>query len=152
MGVFRVKGRWKWCSVVLLAGAMVPAFSGGQDAPSLAQSKSDQASPQSKLETAIAEAVRLLEAKEYKKFLESFVAPEDLKRITEQVPLEVLAEQFGRERAGHVLKVLRSIEKAKPQIDPNSREASFTIEQGLQLPGREKMVFIQVGGLWYIRN
>lgn len=150
MGVFRAKGRWKWWLVVLLAGALVPTCSCGQDA--LAQSKSNQASPQSKLETAIAEAVRLLEAKEYKKFLESFVAPEDLKRITEQVPLEVFAERFGRERAGHLLKVLRSIEKAKPQIDPNSREASFTIEQGLQLPGREKMVFIQVGGLWYIRN
>jgi len=118
----------------------------------IAVAQQAQPHPQSRLETAIAEAIRLLEAKEYKTFLTKFMAPDDYKRITEAVAIDLLAEKFAGDRAEHFLKVLHYAKKQKPTLSEDGKLAVFNLDESLRLPNRDKLVFEQIDGLWYIRN
>ncbi|GIW92819.1 MAG: hypothetical protein KatS3mg110_0860 [Pirellulaceae bacterium] len=110
------------------------------------------AHPQAQLDTAISEAIRLLEKKDHVTLLKNFVAPDDLQKIVQNVPIEELAERFGKNHAEHLLKVLKSIQGKKPELDQEKKTATFRIDESLRLPMRDTLVFVQVNGLWYIRN
>ena len=109
-----------------------------------------KANPREKLETAITEAIRLLEAKEYATVLKNFVTPDDLKAITEKIPLDELAKQFGEGKADRLLKVLKSIEDVKPTFDKEGKTATFKLKA--EADGKKTISWVKIGKYWYIQD
>lgn len=106
--------------------------------------------PQAKLETAVPEAIRLLEAKEYASFLKAFVPPEDLKRITEKAPLEEFAKNFAEKKAARLLEMLKAIQDVKPELNEEGSEATFEAKE--EIGGKKKLGFLKIDKRWYIKN
>jgi hypothetical protein len=102
--------------------------------------------PREKLDTAIKEAIRLLEAKEYAAFLEQFMVPDELKEITRKKPLDEFAKEFAERKAGDMLKVLKSLDGLKPTLDESGTTATF------DPPGAMKLKWVLIDKSWYIRN
>jgi hypothetical protein len=102
------------------------------------------------LETAIPEGIRLLEAKEYKVFVEIFVPPADLKKIIEGSSLEEFAKKFGERKAPRLLEILKEIKGTKPSLDDNGTEATFSLKE--EKDGKKSITFIKVDKYWYIKN
>lgn len=104
--------------------------------------------PQAKLETAVPEAIRLIEAKEYAKFLKNYVAPEDFKKITAEKPLDEFAKFFGERKAEPLLKVLKAAKDVKPTLDADGKKATFKVKDPID--GRESISFQKIDKRWYI--
>src|SRR6476620_10429903 len=84
--------------------------------------------PREKLETAIPEAVRLLEKKQYKEFLKKFLAPDDLKEATKEVTLDKLAEEFGKKKAAALLKAFKQLKGIKPTMETNGKKVTYRLK------------------------
>jgi hypothetical protein len=106
--------------------------------------------PLETLETAIPEGIRLLEAKEYKVFVESFVIPSELKKIAAGTSLEEFAKTFGERKATRLLEVLQEIKDADPTLDETGTKATFALKE--EEVGKESITFIKVEKRWYIQN
>jgi hypothetical protein len=102
------------------------------------------------LETAIPEGIRLLEAKEYKVFVEIFVPPADLKKIIEGSSLEEFAKKFGERKAPRLLEILKEIKGTKPSLDDNGTEATFSLKE--EKDGKKSITFVKIDKYWYIKN
>ena len=109
-----------------------------------------KADPREKLETLIPEAIGLLKAKKYKKFVEQFAAPEELKRITSRRTLEEVAERFGKRKAGVLQRVLESIKDQEPQVSDDGKTATYRLSK--PAGSKKKIEFQKVGKYWYIKN
>lgn len=109
----------------------------------------DAADPRENLDTAIADAIRLLEKKEYKEMLKRYVDPKDLEKVTANTPLDEFAEQFGSRKAEQLLLVLKSIQGTKPMLDKDGTEATFQPKMEVS---KRSIKFGKVDKLWYIRN
>jgi hypothetical protein len=123
-----------------------------------AQSPSAQAAaaqspdPRTKPQTLVAEGIRLLEAKDYVKFLQTFVPPDEFKRLSEQASAEQIVASAGfSERIGMLLTALKSIKDATPALDAEGATATYQLKEPI-LGNRDTMVFIKVGDFWYLRN
>jgi hypothetical protein len=127
---------------------LVALFSFTSVAPSLDADPKDD--PREELESAIPEAIRLLEAKEYVTFLKNFVAPVHLKKLAEKGSLEEFAKEFGRTKSGRLLKVLKSIKDAKPELGDEGKKATFKLKE--EVEGKKTIVFVKVDKFWYIQN
>lgn len=103
-----------------------------------------------KLSTAIPEGIRLLEAKEYVVFLKSFVAPSDLKMITERSSLEEFAKKFGETKGPRMLEVLKEIKEAKPSLDATETKATFALKE--EIGPKKSITFAKQEKRWYIQN
>ncbi|HMO36504.1 MAG TPA: hypothetical protein PKA06_10720, partial [Gemmatales bacterium] len=64
---------------------------------------------QEKLETAITEGIKLLEGKEYVKFLKAFVEPPELEELSKGGSIEEFAEKFAVSKGPQLLSVLKNI-------------------------------------------
>jgi hypothetical protein len=109
--------------------------------------------PRTNVETAVTEAIRLLEAKEYVKFIAAFVPPDDLKRITAQ---GTSVEQFAQAmadgpRAGLLLSALKSVKDATPTFDSEGKTATYKLKEPV-MGARDTLVFVKIDGFWYLRN
>jgi hypothetical protein len=116
----------------------------------LAAAPAPKANPREQLKTAIPEAIRLLEAREYMTFLKTFVAPDDLKKITKDKPLDELATFFAENKAAQLLKALKSIKDAKPTRDDSGKKATYQL--GEEIAGKKTITWVKVDKYWYIRN
>ena len=112
----------------------------------------DKPDPREKLETIIPLGIKQLEAKDYVKFLKTFVNPEDFEQITKNVSAEEFAKRFGEDKSAGVLKVLKSIKDAKPTLDKDGKEATFDIKKEDQVNDKPTIVFVKKDKFWYIRN
>src|SRR5690606_27356115 len=110
----------------------------------------DESDPREKLETAIPEAIRLLEAKEYETMLKQFVRPDDLELILQTTTLEKLAEGFAGEKSEKLLQALKQIEDTKPMLDESGKIATYTLKE--KVGGKMTLVFEKVDKFWYIAN
>ena len=102
------------------------------------------------LETAIPEGIRLLEAKEYEAFVEIFVPPADLKKITEGTSLEKFAKRFGERKAPRLLEIFKEIKGTKPSLDDNGTKATFALKE--EKDGKKAITFVKVDKYWYLKN
>lgn len=102
------------------------------------------------LETIVPEGIRLLEAKEHKVFVEVFVPPTDLKKITEGTSMEEFVKMFGDRKAARLLDVLKDIKGTKPSLEDNGTKATFTLNQ--EIGGKKSIAFVKVEKYWYIKN
>lgn len=107
--------------------------------------------PRTKPETAVAHAIRLLEAKEYVKFVQAFVPPDDLKRAIEQgASVEQFGEGVGR-RAERLVSALKSIKDTAPTFDAEGKTATYKLKEAV-FGTRDALVFIKIGEFWYLQN
>lgn len=113
--------------------------------PASAQEKAD---PREKLDTAIAEAIRLLEAKDYETLLKNFVPPDELKRITERKSFDEFVKEFSKGKAATLLEVLKWAKDKKPTLDKDGRRADF----GPYKEGSKSFKMYKIGDYWYIGN
>lgn len=108
--------------------------------------------PRTKPDTIVAEGIRLIEAKEWARFLQAFVPPEEFKRITEQAPIEQFAKAFGESGRGDaLLAALKSVKGATPTLDADGTTATYKLKEPVA-GMRDTLTFIKVGEFWYLKN
>jgi hypothetical protein len=114
----------------------------------------DRVDVREQLVTAVPEAIRLLEAKEYEEFLTSFGnEPGLLKETAENrgVTTNELAQGWGEsDKPARLLQALRAIEGKTPKLDSDGRTATFAYDVKDDPQG--KITFKKFGKYWYIRN
>lgn len=118
-------------------------------APFALLAEEPKADPQAKLETAIAEMIRLAEAKEFLKLIKTFAAPDDLKRIEMREKLEDLAKNFEKDeaRSKDFLKMLKTIAARKPLMEDDGKKAIYRGDDGDSFPA---IKFVKIEGKWYV--
>lgn len=110
----------------------------------------DKDAVREKLDTAIGEGIRLLEAKEYVAFLKNFVEPEAFKKFSEAGNIEDFAQKFGESKAKQLTEVLKSIKTATPKISEDGKKATFDIS--VEGVSKKNIAFTKIGKYWYINN
>ena len=112
------------------------------------------ADPREQLVTAIAHGVRLLEAREFARFLQEFVSPLEIKSVLGSEPGAPIdpkvAANFAEDKAAQVLQALRDAQKATPVFENDGRLAVYPLRT--PIGGRSAMAFTKVGKYWYIKN
>ena len=107
--------------------------------------------PREQLPTAIAEAIRLLEAKQYQPFLEAFVKPDELKARVSGGDLAQFAQKFGESpRVARLLTALKEAQQVKPLMDKGDTVATFPVSA--PDGGPTTIRFEKIGKYWYIAN
>ena len=106
--------------------------------------------PFEKLETAIPAGIQLLEKKEYVKFLSNFVTPSELVKIQETMKLEDLAKMFGGVRGADMLKAFKEIEKEKPELSDDGKNATYKLK--VPIGDKDQITFVKIKKLWHIKN
>ena len=115
-------------------------------APAFAVDATDRQS----LEKAVPYAISLLEAKNYKTFLETFMPPEELKEATSEMTIDEMARGFARRSKGaDMLKALKMIKGMKPTLEEKGTVAIFQLP-GDGVKGNKEFKFVRVGKNWYI--
>lgn len=99
----------------------------------------------------VPEIVRLLEAKEYAAVLDALVPPADFKKITAETPIAEFAKEFGKEKAGQLLEVLKSLTDKKPKLSDDGNTATFDLPENLAFP-KKAITFTKIEGRWFIQN
>lgn len=102
-----------------------------------------------KLDTAIVEGIRLLEAKEYATFLRHFVPPDMLKQLGDD-KFDEFAKKFSEKKAGQLLAALKSVKNEKPKLDDDGTTATFDVK--IEDAPRKTVVFKKIDKYWYISN
>jgi len=110
----------------------------------------DKDAVREKLDTAIVEGIRLLEAKEYATFLKNFADPEQLKKVTESGKIDEFAQKFGEGKAKQLILVLKAIKGAAPKMSEDGKTATFDIS--VEGVNKKTIGFTKVGKYWYISN
>lgn len=103
-----------------------------------------------RLETAVPEAIRLLEAKQYVTFLRLFAHPDELKQFTDGQPLDQFAANFGEKKSAVVLKVLKAIKDLKPTLEADGSKAVYTLNEAVDR--NTSMIWVKVDKYWYMQN
>ena len=106
--------------------------------------------PFEKLDTAIPEGIQLLEKKEYVKFLSNFVTPSDLAEIKKTMKLEDVAKMFGGVRGAGMLKAFKEIEKEKPELSDDGKNATYKLK--VPIGDKDQITFVKIKKLWHIKN
>jgi hypothetical protein len=102
--------------------------------------------------TAIVLGIELLEKKEIKKFLVTFVSPDDMKKIEKEVGLDKVAKQFAEGKADILLEVLKAIKDVKPVLEKNDTRAVFKLPREIRGAPRDTLNMKKVDKFWYIEN
>lgn len=105
--------------------------------------------PQEKLETAIPEGIRLLEAKEDAKFLKTFMAPEDFKKNNPK-KLDEFVKYFSEKEAVSVLKMLKAVRYVNPTFGNEGKLATYPLKEPID--NQNSISFKKVDKRWYLRT
>ena len=105
--------------------------------------------PRTQPETAVKEAVRLLDAGKYAEFLKTFARPSEVEELTAKRTMEEVAAEFGQKRAPDLLAALRAAGTMKPALSAEGTRAEYAFEKPF---GRERRVsMVKIGEFWYFR-
>lgn len=109
-----------------------------------------KANPQQNLEIAIPRVIRLLKAQQYAEFLQSYVPPDEVKKITASGKFDAMAEKFEAKKAPRLLEALEAVPTAKLTFDKEKQIATFTLKE--PIAGKPDVRFVKIGALWYVAN
>jgi len=108
-------------------------------------------SPREKPDTAIAEGIRLLEAKQYEAFLTAFVPPQEQTRLgTTPEEKKAFAEEFGATKVTRLLNALKEAVVATPTFNADKTTATFPLKT--PVISSTSLTLIKIGSYWYIAN
>ena len=99
--------------------------------------------------TAIAEAIRLLERKDYVALLENFARPDELKAMLAKKPIEELAADFGQRRAAGTLDALKAASRMTPELSQDGLRADYRFEK--PVGGENRVRLVRIGEYWFLR-
>ncbi len=109
--------------------------------------------PREHLRTAIPEAIRLLEDRDYEQLVDRFVHPDDADRIVTRRDLARVLRPLGPgNKAEHMITILRSIKDTHPKYSKDGNLATFEIPwHGLARGSSiREMQFRKSGKNWYM--
>ena len=113
------------------------------------QAPAAKVDPRENLDTAIAEAVRLLEAKEHAAFLKTFIEPSML--ASRRDTFEEFAASFAGERADRLLAMLKHARTMKPAMNAEGTIATYQPDPNAGV-GTRSLRWEKTGKYWYIAN
>ncbi len=96
------------------------------------------------LDSSIAIAIRMLEEKDYREFLEEFVAPDDRAHFEADGGLEKILPEFADDKADKLLQILKKTQGRTPRREEN--RAVF------DSPRSKEVTWVLDHGRWYIKN
>lgn len=138
---------------ILLVGgdrAKQPFFALVRDAGAVAKAEANAGSITTP-EGAIADMLRLLNEKKHLELIQTYMSPADKERITagkdSEGALELIAERFGKEKAGELAELLKLLQTKKPELGADGMTAHYDAPGG----GRG-LDLLKVGERWYIKN
>lgn len=108
------------------------------------------ADPRENLATAIPEAIRLLEQKEYATLFKSFVRPDELEAVTKKTPLKDILSIFAERKGPQLLAMLQEIKDKQPTMNEAKTTASYNFKE--PIGGKQTIEFIKVDKYWYLKN
>jgi len=134
----------------------LPPVQSSASQPAAVEASATPAEPRANLDTAIAEAARLLEARDFVTLFKEFAPPEAADHLPQGMTIEQLAQmaqadpgaQAGMQQS---LDALRSIQGQTPTMGDNDNTATYQAN----LPdGSTKKVILKKAdtGLWYIED
>lgn len=132
-----------------VVAAAKPAATVAASAPAAA--KPTGPDPRADIKTAIPEAIRLLEAKDYANFIKSFMPPSQLSQMP--IPVDQLAAMMSADPSAAaqfqtMIDVLKRIQTLTPTMDASGNKATYTLDPPA---GNEKQVsLVKENGLWYL--
>ena len=102
--------------------------------------------PREELNTALAEAIRQLESKEYEKFVADFISPADKSQMVGK-KIEDIAKQLEKNSAD-MLAQMKAAQKVTPAMEDGGEKAIY---KDLAVGGGEAtFVMVKSGKYWYI--
>lgn len=102
------------------------------------------------LETAVSNGIKLLEAKDYKTFLKTYVPPEVYPKLIAEKGEDAFVARFADGKAEKLLAVLKAIKDVKPAMKDDGKTAVYDLAE--EIAGKKTIQFVQIGDAWYIRN
>jgi hypothetical protein len=118
----------------------------------LLQTPAQAADPRREPATAIAEGIRLLEAKDYVTFVKTCFRPSEVEELTKKFgTVEDVAKAL--EKAGkpaQLLEVLKAASTLTPTLNATGTRADYKFEK--PVAGANRLSLAKVGDLWYLRD
>jgi hypothetical protein len=108
-----------------------------------------QADPRREPETALKEAVRLLESKSHAEFIQKFTLPIQLDRAKQRFgTLENAVAELGRQGAFEIaLKAFQAAMKVQPTLYDGGTRANYAFDA--PIGGERRLQLQKIDGLWY---
>jgi hypothetical protein len=130
--------------VLVLIAAIVVGWAG-----SLQTTLGQQVDPRREPATALKEAVRLLESKNYAEFVRKCLAPSELEKGLASYGTvdKIVAEFTGNGRFLLALKAFQTAMKAQPEFNEARTEADYRFDAPID--GEVRLRMRKVDGLWY---
>jgi hypothetical protein len=110
----------------------------------------DESDPRASLESAIADGIKLLAAKDFETFITRYAAPDELREMKAADEFEEVVQRFAGGKSELLLIVLKEIKDKEPKLTRKERLATFPIEY--KKSPRETIEFEKIEGLWYLAN
>lgn len=105
--------------------------------------------PRESLDTAIPEAIRLLEKKDYEGLLKAFIPPKELDKLEADM-LPGFIKWFGENKSEALLKALSAVKGTTPTLSEDKTEATFKYKE--LIDGRNDIQFKKIDKYWYIKQ
>ena len=109
-----------------------------------------QSDPRTQPDSAIKEAIRLLEAKKYAEFIRTFARPSELEELLARQSLEAVSADFEKRKAADVLAMLRAAATMKPALNEDRTRAEYAFEK--PVGGERRLQLEKIGQFWYLRD
>jgi hypothetical protein len=105
----------------------------------------------SDIKTAIPEAIRLLEAKDYTNFIKNFMPPSQLAQMpvpVDQLAALMMSDPKTAEQFNGLIDALKKIQSLTPTMDASGNKATFTLDP--PIAGEKELSLVKENGLWYL--
>ncbi|HVU37511.1 MAG TPA: hypothetical protein VHC95_04200 [Opitutales bacterium] len=103
------------------------------------------------IKTALPEAIKELEAKDYATFFKNFIPPSQVSQMPvppEQMAAMISSVPGAADEFDKMLAALKQVQNLAPTIDPSGNKATFTLNPPI---GEHKDIsFVKENGMWYI--
>jgi hypothetical protein len=116
------------------------------------QSASTPPDPRREPATAIKEAIRLLEARDYLVFVKTVIRPSELEELlTKHGTLEEVAKEFAKnDRPARILDVLKAASTLTPTRNADGTGANYAFEK--PVGGAKRLSMAKIGDYWFLRD
>lgn len=107
--------------------------------------------PRLDVKTALPEAIKELEAKDYASFFKNFIPPSQVAQLPmppEQMAAMISSVPQAADQFNQMLSALKAIQAVTPTIDPSGNKATFALNP--PLGNLKEVSFVKENGMWYL--